>query len=125
MVSRVLFSTISFFFLLGLVTSLEQYYSQIILCAICIFLGHFILLSVIQFQYHQAFSHMVSDMFLFVFISFDRSSNFQHFILRNIEGELFLFKSSVLLLVVRSHQRYPSICTVRNTLFSAFFFLRS
>ena len=66
--------------------------NQIILCAV-----YFILLLFIQFQYHQAFDDMVSDIFLFDFISFDRSSHSQHHILRNIESEISfrVFRSSV------------------------------
>ena len=60
-------------------------------------------------------------MFLFIFISFDRSSNFQHHIQRNIERELFLFKFFVILSVVRFHQRYLLICSTQNTYFCFLF----
>ena len=76
---------------------LNNIINQIILCAVYFLLCYFILLLVIQFQYHQAFDDMVSDMFLFGFISFDRSFNYQHHILRNIEIEIsfIVFRSSV------------------------------
>ena len=69
---------------------------------------------------------MVSDMFLFIFIFFDGSSNSQHHILRNIESEFFLlqvFRSSVSCPISSSLYIDLSQCT--RHFFPAFFFLTS